>query len=54
MVNHKGSAEAKGEDGCHLKLVMLFQTLHTNRDLCSLIKKLGEFLQPPAMSWSTG
>jgi hypothetical protein len=35
-------ANKVGEDGCHSKLVHLFDTLHRSPELCKLVCKLGE------------
>jgi hypothetical protein len=35
-------ANGEGEDGCHSKLVLLFDTLHRNAGLCRLVRKLGK------------
>jgi len=35
-------ANGTGEDGCHSKLVSLFDTLHRNPGLCRLVRKLGK------------
>jgi hypothetical protein len=40
--HHHECADGKGEDGCHSKLVLLFDTLHRNPGLCKLVRKLGK------------
>jgi hypothetical protein len=39
-------ANGEGEDGCHSKLVLLFDTLHRNPELCRLVRKLGKSSAP--------
>jgi len=44
--SHYMLADLEGEDGCHSKLVLLFDTLYRNAGLCRLVRKLGKSISP--------